>query len=119
MSSRSLLGLLVAVGAIGACRPDRSADAAAADSATVAAAPTIASYTFTATDYAFSGPVQIPAGTVALRMANKGKETHHFVLVRLEQEKTYADLDSVLKLPGMPPEWVRMVGGSAGSSQPW
>lgn len=110
MLSRSLTGLMLAVGAIGACRPDRPAADAAAP-ATPAAAPTVPSHTFTTTDYSFSGPAQIPAGTATIRMVNQGKELHHLVLVRIDSGKTFNDLNAALKNPGPPPAWAHAVGG--------
>jgi hypothetical protein len=110
MLSRSLTGLLLAVGAIGACRTDRPVDDAAAAPATPAA-PSLQSYTFTATDYTFSGPAQMPAGPATLRLVNRGKELHHVVVVRLDEGKTLEDLSGALKQPGPPPKWAREVGG--------
>lgn len=113
MLYRSLTGLVVAVGALGACRSDRPAEEAAATPAppAPAQAPTIPSHTFTATDYTFSGPTDIAAGTSTFRLVNRGKEPHHVVLVRLDEGKTFADLQTALQNPGPPPAWAKAIGG--------
>lgn len=73
--------LVVGLLAIGACGPDRQ------QAATIPAV-----FTFTATDYAYAGPTEIPAGAVTLRLVNHGKELHHAVLARLEDGKTLDDV---------------------------
>ena len=60
----------------------------------------------TAADYAFAVPDTIPAGWVTFRMANRGKESHHFHFNRLPEGRTFADwreafhepADSVMQL---------------------
>jgi hypothetical protein len=112
MSSRSLIGLALITGALGACRSDRPTP----DAATAAPkpSPSIANYTFTASDYTFAGPAQIPAGTAAIRLVNQGKEPHHLVLLRLDPGKTFEDVQAALRQPGPPPTWVHPVGGPNG-----
>lgn len=112
MSSRSLIGLALIAGALVACRPDRPAPDAAATAPKPA--PSIASYTFTATEYTFAGPAQIPAGTAAIKLVNQGKEPHHLTLLRIDQGKTFEDVQAALKQPGPPPTWVHPVGGPNG-----
>lgn len=73
--------LVVGILAIGACGSDRQQ-----------AATQPAVVTFTATDYAYAGPTEIPAGAVTLRLVNQGKELHHAVLARLEDGKTVDDV---------------------------
>lgn len=74
--------------------------------------------TFTATDYAFAGPAQVPAGTVTIRLVNNGREPHHAMVARLQPGKTAGDLlafyqeqltsDPTLKND---PPWATYVGG--------
>ncbi len=71
------LGLL----ALGACSPDRAAEEVA---------PTVV--TFTATDFAYSGLGEVPAGTVTFRMVNQGTELHHAVLARLAEGSSLQDV---------------------------
>jgi hypothetical protein len=47
---------------------------------------------FTAVDYAFQGPSEIPAGWAELRVANIGRELHHGQLVRLSEGTTGDEL---------------------------
>jgi hypothetical protein len=109
---------LLAAGVLGGCQPDRSdsaaADLAAADSASIASQPGQAGATIinvTAKDFAFDAPARVPAGLVTLQMTNQGTELHHAQLVRLEQDKTLADLGAAMKSHGPPPAWVKFVGG--------
>src|SRR5690349_10307996 len=67
--------------------------------------------TVTAKDYAFEAPASIPAGTVTLRLVNKGKEFHHVSIMKLEQGKTLADLNKAMESHGPPPAWLVDVGG--------
>lgn len=117
-----LPALLYLAGAVAACRADRpssdtdvavpaaSAAAAAVPAATVIAAP----ITVTATDFKLDMPATVPAGVVSLRLVNTGKELHQAQIVRLDQGKTVADLESAMKHEGPPPPWLRFVGGPNG-----
>lgn len=67
--------------------------------------------TVTAQDYSFELPSTIPAGTVTLRLVNKGKELHHVQLAKLEQGKTMADLHKAMETEGPPPPWFVLIGG--------
>jgi len=111
--SRPLCGLVAAVMILQACKSDRSnptpADASQPPAATTA--PTANSVTFTASDYRFSGPSEIPAGLTVFRLENQGKELHHLVVARLDQGKTVDSLIAALKQPGPPPPWLHFVGG--------
>jgi hypothetical protein len=42
---------------------------------------------------------------------NDGKELHHITIFKLEQGKTFADLQAAMKKPGPPPAWLVSVGG--------
>lgn len=84
MRTRAAGALLsIAVSAVAtSCTADRAtkgADSAAASPPSTTAAATTASVapttvTFTATDFAFTGPAQVPAGVVTIRLVNQGKE---------------------------------------------
>lgn len=68
--------------------------------------------TITTVDYAFEAPASIEAGTVTLRLVNRGKELHHIWVMKLERGKTIADLETAMKKPGAPPPpWAIDVGG--------
>jgi hypothetical protein len=100
----ALLGL-VAVLACGSERNTPAADAAPP-------APTKPNVvTFTATDFAFTGPAQIPAGQTILRLSNQGKQPHHMVLIRVDQGRTYDSLLAALRGHGPPPAWAHAMGG--------
>jgi hypothetical protein len=120
MLFRTLSGLVAVAMLLPACKPDRSnatpaagGQSAAADSQPTAAGPAPAanSVTFTATDYHFSGPSEIPAGLTAFHLDNQGKELHHLVIARLEQGRTVDSLLAALKHPGPTPTWLHFVGG--------
>jgi len=112
MFSRSLCGLVAVLLASAGCKSDRSnATPAAASQPAAAPAPTANPVTFTATDYHFSGPSQIPAGLTAFRLENHGKELHHLVIARLDQGRTLDSLLALLKHPGPTPAWLHFVGG--------
>ena len=76
-------------------------------------APTLkpAVVTVHASEFAFTAPKSVSAGTITFRMVNDGKQLHHVTLVRLLNGKTVADYVAALKKPGPPPAWSVMVGG--------
>lgn len=47
--------------------------------------------TIGATEYGFALPDTLPAGSVRLRLVNRGREPHHAVLTRLEAGRTAAE----------------------------
>jgi uncharacterized cupredoxin-like copper-binding protein len=67
--------------------------------------------TIRTTEYNFSAPANIPAGTSRFRMENAGKQLHHVTIVRLAPGKTMADYVAAMKKPGPPPAWSTLVGG--------
>jgi plastocyanin len=113
MVSRSLCGLVAVAFSLAACQSDRSKPlpASAGQAAAATPAPAANQATFTATDYRFSGPSEIPAGLTVFRLENHGKELHHLVIARLDQGRTLDSLLAALKQPGPPPAWLRFVGG--------
>jgi uncharacterized cupredoxin-like copper-binding protein len=100
---------VLAMGVLGACPAREGADTKADSKTSSGAGPT--SVTITATDYAFEMPAQIPAGVVTFKLASRGKELHHAIVVRLDQGKTVDDMREALKQPGPPPPWARPLGG--------
>jgi hypothetical protein len=69
--------------------------------------------TVTAHDFAFDVPASIPAGLTTFRLLNKGKQEHHFTVMRLDKGKTAADgLAALIKAgQGPRPSWLHPVGG--------
>lgn len=69
--------------------------------------------TVTAHDYAFDLAPSIPAGLTTFRLLNKGKQLHHFSVIRMDNGKTPADgLAALIKAgQGVRPGWMHPVGG--------
>ena len=63
-----------------------------------------------AKDFAFDAPKTIPAGMTSFKLVNDGKNLHHLQILKLEQCKTFADLQAALKNPCQP-AWLVSVGG--------
>jgi len=85
-------------------RPDQKAE-------TPSAPPEPNTVTYTAADYAYTGPDTIPAGVTTFRLVNNGKEPHHMFLVRLNEGKTVQDLLPLMQDETKWPAWAVMVGG--------
>lgn len=86
------LALVASVGAIVACAPadsDQSAEEGSAAVETPSGQPFVAEYT--ARDYAFIGPLQLPSGWVTLRLKNEGLEPHFVYLTLLPEGITIED----------------------------
>ena len=64
-----------------------------------------------AKDFAFDAPKTIAAGMTSFKFVNDGQNLHHLQIMKLEQGKTFADLQAVLKNPGPAPAWLVAVGG--------
>ena len=64
-----------------------------------------------AKEFAFDAPKTIAAGMTSFKLVNDGKMLHHLQIMKLEQGKTFADLQAALKNPGPPPAWLVSVGG--------
>lgn len=115
MSHRVSLGAALAVvGAIAACKSDRSSPVIASAVAAPAQSSKTSSATVTAHDYGFDAPAKIPAGATTVHLVNGGKELHQAQLIKLEDGKTVNDLVKALKTPGPPPSWIKFVGGPNG-----
>src|SRR5690606_37497543 len=71
--------------------------------------------TITADDYIFLVPDTVPAGITTLELVNRGGELHHAILVRLEEDKTLAELqeelEAALRAGGQPRPWAVFAGG--------
>jgi len=65
-----------------------------------------------AKDFAFDAPKTIAAGMTSFKLVNDGKELHQVQIMKLEQGKTFADLQAAMKNPGpTAPTWLVGVGG--------
>lgn len=67
--------------------------------------------TYTAVDFGFDGPAEIPAGETRFRLVSSGAELHHLMIVKLAEGKTFDSLMNAMKNPGPPPAWATFVGG--------
>jgi hypothetical protein len=89
----------------------------AADSAASVAIPAptpaaaVNTVSYTAKEFSFEGPDSIPAGLAVIQLTDAGKELHHLSLIKLDQGKTYADLQAAFKAGGPPPAWALAYGG--------
>jgi hypothetical protein len=64
-----------------------------------------------AKDFSFDAPKTIAAGMTSFKLVNDGKALHHLQIIKLEQGKTFADLQAAMKVQGPPPKWIVPVGG--------
>jgi hypothetical protein len=106
------IALFVLAAGCGREKPVPSTDASNTPPDTAAAPPAesqVAAYT--ATDFAFEGPTETPAGPTRFTLANKGKEVHHLVVVRIEQGRSFDSLLAALKKSELPPKWAHAIGG--------
>lgn len=91
--------------------------AAAATAATPAPAATATGpagsnlVTFTAKEFAFEGPSEIPSGLTAFHLVDAGQELHHVQIIKLDSAKTFADFEAAAKAGGPPPMWAIPYGG--------
>lgn len=107
--STLLPAALVALSLVACSRSQASEKIPATDSSTaVVGANTVE---ITATEFAFQAPDTVRAGLTTFRFVDAGKELHHAQLVRLNDGKTIADLESALKKGGPPPAWMVSAGG--------
>ena len=67
--------------------------------------------TVRASEFAFSAPKTVPAGSITFHMVNGGKQLHHVSIIKLLDGKTVADYVAAMKNPGPPPAWSVEVGG--------
>ena len=103
--------LLVAASAAAAQQPHHAHASTAASSRPASGRAGTSVVTVTARDYAFDAPDTVAAGLTTLRLVNQGPELHHVQLLRLDGDKTMADLFAAFKAGGPPPRWAVDVGG--------
>lgn len=96
----ALPGLALAA-AMAGCGP-------AAEPAATPVAPPVA--TFTATEFAFSGPDTLAAGPTTFHLASAGAELHHITLVRFDEGHTLEEFLAAMQA-GPPPDWAHFMGG--------
>lgn len=83
-----------------------------ASAATAAAQST--AVTFSAREFGFDGPDQLPAGQTTVRLRIRGKEPHQLQLLKLNEGKSPADLVAALKSNHTIPSWAKHMGGPNG-----
>lgn len=103
--------LTVYVLLLAACSPAAETEvedgmAPAEDAASEAAVNEV---TFTAVEYSFQGPENIPAGWTRLTLDNQGEHSHDLIPVKLGEGKTVDDVMAALEAEG-PPEWAALYG---------
>jgi hypothetical protein len=106
MQYRKTLLSLIAVAALAACS---GGDTKTDQTAAAPVAPNVV--TFTALDYMFEGPAEIPAGPTTIKLHSTGAQIHHLVMVKLGEGKTVDSLTKALANPGPPPAWATFTGG--------
>ena len=74
-----------------------------------------AEVTIIARDYAFEAPDTIPAGVTSIRMRDRGKEQHHWVLFRLADSVSLEEFYRDMKDGGASPAGIASLGGSQDS----
>ena len=67
---------------------------------------------FTAEDYAFTGPEQLESGWQTVRLINHGRDVHQMQFLGLPPGRTAADVEQALasRSPSLP-NWLRRNGG--------
>lgn len=99
---RTVLSALSVLFVLSACAPAEEA------APQPPAAPPVA--TFTATDFAFTGPDTLAAGPTTFRMEAAGAELHHMTLVRFDEGHTLEEFMLAMQ-SGPPPAWAHLMGG--------
>ena len=65
-----------------------------------------------AKEFGFDAPKTIAAGMTSFKLVNDGKMLHHLQIMKLDQGKTFADLQAAMNNPNAPPPaWLVNVGG--------
>jgi hypothetical protein len=67
--------------------------------------------TVVATDYKFDAPDQVPSGMMTVHLVDNGSEMHHVAFIKLNDEKTMADVEQAMKTQGPMPTWAVDHGG--------
>lgn len=107
--SRSLLPLIALLAAC--ATKDGSKSASASDSMQPVAAAKPNEMTVVATDYKFDAPDQVPSGMMTVHLVDNGSEMHHVAFIKLNDEKTMADVEQAMKTQGPMPTWAVDHGG--------
>ena len=80
-----------------------------------AAPPAPQEVTFTATDFAFTGPDSIAPGVTAIRLVNQGMQDHNLILGHLAEGKTMQDMLDFMKVDSLgDPPWLTWRGSASG-----
>lgn len=106
MRTPSVVVIAGSVLLVAACAPK---DKGAAAGVAASVAPPVV--TVHAKDFAFDAPAEIPGGVTTFHLVNDGPSFHHLQFVRLDSNKTVADLETALKKPGPPPAWAVFESG--------
>ena len=98
--------------ASGTTSPDASG--AGANAATIGS-DGLSNATYTAVEYSYSGPDQLPAGWTRLTLDNQGKEKHDIMLYKVAAGKTLEDVTQALAANG-PPDWAQSMGSTTAAA---
>lgn len=79
------------------------------------AAGGISEVTYTAVDYSYQGPDQLPAGWTRFTLDNRGKSRHDLMLYKIEAGKTLQDVTQALSAGG-PPDWAQSYGSTSANA---
>ncbi|MDE3119693.1 MAG: hypothetical protein KGL03_11845 [Nitrospirota bacterium] len=72
----------------------------------------VADVTFTAQEFAFTGPDRIDQGWRSVRLANQGRDIHQVLFLKLSPNKTAEDFRSAIAADwSQLPSWVQRAGG--------
>jgi hypothetical protein len=115
MRSTYIVWLAIAM-LLAACAPlevetPADAPAAADDAAAASEAPTV---TFTATEYAYDGPAEIPGGLTRLELVNAGEQEHSLWAIQMADGKGLEDfMGFMAEMENNPdtPDWMAFYGG--------
>ncbi|TAJ09664.1 MAG: hypothetical protein EPO61_06295 [Nitrospirae bacterium] len=72
----------------------------------------VADITFTAQEFAFTGPDRIDQGWRSVRLANQGRDIHQVLFLKLPPNKTAEDFRSAIEADwSQLPSWIQRAGG--------
>ena len=79
------------------------------------APPALQEVTFTATEFAFTGPDSIAPGVTAIHLVNRGTQNHNLILGHLADGKTMQDMMDFMKVDSLgDPPWLTWRGSASG-----
>lgn len=64
-----------------------------------------------ATDFRFDAPEQVDAGLVHLRLVNRGRESHHILVMKVNRLARLSEIEEILKSNDWSPPWIQALGG--------